>query len=425
MNTEVETSASLPFVDLYVIARSGSSTDPKGHEGALNLALRSLRRGTAKYPGTVIDAMIDRLGAEFSTLIDATSSAVHVTVLKRNLDAMVDLLAEIVTHPTFEDAAVAHVAREITADLTDALDDDRTLAGRHFRRTLFHAHPFGRPVAGTRTTLRALDRHAVVKAFSRTFTQANVTFAASGDITKSELDAIAARIGAGLSPTSVEAGEVPEPVGVKGRHLVIVDKPERSQTQIYIGALGTHPKDSDHAALTVGNTVFGGTFTSRLTREVRSKRGWSYGASSRLGRERVRDAFSMWTFPASKDAADCIALELKLLDTLVTKGVSAREASFVQSYLTRSAAFDVDTASKRLWRRLDEELLGLKPGWHDRHLKRLGSVTQAQINAALAKRLGTENLVISVVATASEVRAQLEAAIPDLASVRVVPFDTE
>ena len=63
-----------------------------------------------------------------------------------------------------------------------------------------------------------------------------------------------------------------------GRHLVFVDKPDRTQTQILIGGLGTSAHDADHVPLIVANAVFGGTFTSRLMQEVRSKRGWSYGA---------------------------------------------------------------------------------------------------------------------------------------------------
>ena len=82
-----------------------------------------------------------------------------------------------------------------------------------------------------------------------------------------------------------------------GRRLLVVDKPERTQTQILVGTLGTSPHDDDHVPLVVGNAVFGGTFTSRLMKEIRSKRGWSYGASARAGIERQRQSWVLWTFP--------------------------------------------------------------------------------------------------------------------------------
>src|SRR5690606_30281998 len=134
----------------------------------------------------------------------------------------------------------------------------------------------------------------------------------------------------GLPPNSqpealVSVEAVTEPSPRSGRNLVVVDKPERSQTQILIGGLGSSPHDPDHVPLLVANTVFGGTFTARLSEEVRSKRGWSYGAYSSLPYDRRRQAFSMWTFPASTDAAACVALELQLLESWVTEGITEAE----------------------------------------------------------------------------------------------------
>ena len=84
-----------------------------------------------------------------------------------------------------------------------------------------------------------------------------------------------------------------------GRRLLVVDKPERTQTQILVGTMGTSAHDDDHVPMVVGNAVFGGTFTSRLMKEIRSKRGWSYGASARTGIDRRRQSWVLWTFPAA------------------------------------------------------------------------------------------------------------------------------
>lgn len=131
----------------------------------------------------------------------------------------------------------------------------------------------------------------------------------------------------------------------------------------------------------------------------------------------------MWTFPAAGDAAACIGLQLKLLEQLVERGVTRRELDFARSYLIRSHAFETDTASKRLWQRLDARLMDLPRGYHARYLDRIASVTVDDVNDALRRRLSADDLVITVVATASELRGPLEDAIPELASTTVVPFD--
>ncbi len=421
----LEEAHDLPLVELYLVAGSGASHDTVGREGALNLALRSLRRGTATHDHTAIDAQIDRLGAEFGTSVDATSAMVHATVIRRNLDAFVDMVEDLVLRPSFPPEGVAQVAREIRADIIDSRDDDRTLAGRHFRRTLFAGHPYGRPTVGTPATLDHLTRADAVAARDHTFVRGNLLVAGSGDITHDQLNAIAQRLISGFADTPAPVTDLPEPKAPRGRNLVIVDKPARSQTQVYIGGLGTRARDRDHFPLMVANTIFGGTFTARLMREIRSKRGWSYGASSRLARDRAREAWSMWTFPAAADAARCIALQIHLLERFIADGVTARELSFARSYLTRSHAFEIDTAARRLWQQIDTRISKLPAGYPPDFVHRIEAVTLDEVNAAVRRRLSADNLVFTVVATASQLRSALETAIPDLASVRVIPFDAD
>jgi zinc protease len=421
----VEPSHDLPIVDVYIVTETGTALDPRHREGALHLCLRALRRGTRKRSAHEIDALIDRLGAELSTSADPTSSMLHATVIRRNLEPFLDMLGDIVTEPTLPSYEVAQVAREIRAEIIDMRDDDRTLAGRHFRRALFEGHPFGRASQGTPRSMERLNRGDAEAAWRRAFRRDNVIIAAAGDIRPAELEAFAERTLAGLGAASPHHDALPEPKALRGRHLVLVDKPARTQTQIYIGALGTKARDRDHMALVVGNTIFGGTFTARLMREIRSKRGWSYGASSRLGRERVRDAWWMWTFPAAADAGRCIALQLEMLRKLVEKGVSARELHFAKSYLARSQAFERDTAPKRLWHALDTRLLDLPRNYFEDYVERVQAVTLDEVNDALRRRLHPDHLLVTVVATASELRSSLEQAIPNLASTRVVPFDAD
>ncbi len=423
--TLVEESHDVPLVELVLATRGGSAGDAIGNEGALSLAFRSLRRGAGARRAFEIDEAVDRLGSEFGASIDVSGGSIHATVIRRKLEPFLDLFADLVLRPTFPKRELEQVIRETRADIVDSRNDDRSLAARAFRRTLFAGHPYGRPAGGTLETLGALTAESAVAAYRGALVRGNLVLGAAGDITAPELARIVADRLGGIPDGPSRALPIAEPVGPKGRHLLIVDKPARSQTQIYIGALGMHPSDRDHTALLVANTIFGGTFTARLMREVRSKRGWSYGASSRLGRDRARDAWYMWTFPAATDAAACVSLQLAMLEELLDRGVTDRELTFAKSYLTRSYAFEIDTAQKRLGQRLDEILLPLPKGYYAAHIDRVNAVTREDANAALRKRLSANNLLISIVATATEMRGPLEKAIPRLASTRVQPFDLD
>jgi zinc protease len=160
-------------------------------------------------------------------------------------------------------------------------------------------------------------------------------------------------------------------------------------------------------------------------REIRSKRGWSYGASSRVAIDRQRQAWVLWTFPAAEDVAPCLKLAIELTETWTQQGVTPREVKFIQSYLVRSHAFDVDTAAKRLHQALDVELLALPPTYYSGWVDQVRATTPEASSTAVRRRVSTENLLAVVVGTASQVLDPVRLAVPRLAECTVVPFDAE
>lgn len=421
----VEPHHDIPLAELLLVLPAGASHDPAGREGALAVGARSLRRGAGERRGHELDEAFDRLGAELSVSVDRLHTSVHLTALRRNLEPALALFSDVILRPRLEDAEVERVVREQRASIVDGFADDKGLAGRYLRRFLFAGHPYGMPGSGTLRSLGELDTATVRAAWKSACTRRGAVLGACGDVTLEELAPLVERYLGVLPDTPAPVASLPEAEPVKGRHLVLVDKPERSQTQLLVGTLGSHATDKDHVPLAVGNTVFGGTFTSRLMREVRSKRGWSYGASSRLGNGRVRDAWWMGTFPAAQDAAACLALELGLLEKWVREGVSEREASFARSFLVQGHPFEVETAGRRLGRRVDVALGDVPEDYYDRWLERVEGSTQSKINKALKARIHPEDLVVAVVATADTLRASLEKSLPGLRSTVVVPFDSD
>jgi zinc protease len=315
--------------------------------------------------------------------------------------------------------------RETESELIESRDNDRALARRWFRRKLFDGHPYARPISGTIGSVRSFEVADVRAIYRRMMTSNNLVFACAGMIDPERALELARRLSSSLPAGEALSDTVPEPAFKAGRHLVIVDKPERTQTQILIGGRGTLPSDADHIALHIANTVFGGTFTARMTREIRSERGWSYGAYSNLPYDRHRQAFSMWTFPKAQDAAACVKLELDLLTAWRERGITKSELAWVKRYLVRSHAFAIDTAAKRVGLKLDADLYRLPPGYHEQFLERIQAVTLDQANAALTERITADDLLVCVVGTENEIGSALRDSIPNLKSAEVVPFDAE
>jgi zinc protease len=421
----LETSHDVPLVSFVVALRCGSASDPPGKTGLSRIAMRMLRRGCQGFTSEQIDFRIDSLGAEMAVDTSHSTVGVHAQVIARNLSAFVDLIAAMLATPTFPAEELERLKRESVAEIIEARDSDRLVAQKAMQRTLFEGHPYSLSSGGTVPTVQSITREDVVAFYRRYVVRKNIVLGIAGDVTAAAAPALAERLLAALPDGQAAPDLVVEPTMRPGRRLLVVDKPERTQTQILVGTSGTSAHDDDHVPFMVGNSVFGGTFTSRLMKEIRSKRGWSYGASARAGVDRRRQSWVLWTFPAAEDAGPCLKLSVELMDTWVNGGVTPREVAFIQRYLVRSHAFEIDTAAKRLHQGLDVETLGLPADYFSSWTERVRAVTPESATAAVKNRLRTSDLLVVVVGTAAQVLEPLRSAVPGLSEVSVVPFDVE
>jgi len=251
-------------------------------------------------------------------------------------------------------------------------------------------------------------------------TAPNLVLGIAGDVSSHDLPKLIERalrpLGKGKAPPIALAA----PVRVPGRRLVIVDKPGRTQTQMFVGTLGSRLRDGDFHTLLVANTAFGGTFSAPLVQEVRAQRGYSYSASSRLGADREREAWTIYTHPSAENVSPCLSLELSLVERFVARGPSAAELRFAKSYLVKSHAFDLDTPQKRLEPRVEAEVQGLPRSFHEQFVERVSHVELEAARAAIHRRLSSDDLTIALVATARDVVPSLRSLVDD---VHVVSFD--
>lgn len=421
----VESDHALPLVQLSIAAMPGAVLDPPGKEGLTRLTARLMRRTAHGLDANRVDEQLDSLGSSLGAEVGYSSVGFSGSVLRRSLGDYIEILRGVLNHPGFAASEFERLKRQTLAEIVEHRDDDRTLARMWFRRTLFENHPYGRGVVGTSQSVASLTLDDVRGAYDQISTHGAFTIALAGDVTEAEAKQITATLLGDRQRNEEPPTPSPEEVVPQGLRLLLVDKPERTQTQILIGGLGTHAHDPDHIALCVANTVFGGTFTARLTQAVRAERGWSYGAYSYLPIDRFRQAFSMWTFPAAADAAPCIELELKMLEEWVERGVSAEELLWAKRYLVRSHVFSSDTAAKRMSLTQEEVVLKLPPAYYAKFPEWVEAVTLEEVNAAIKRRISLKDLLIVVLGSEPDVGASVRGVVPRHAKVQVVSYDAE
>lgn len=422
-----EAAETLPLCHFTITLRTGSACDPDDRRGQTRLMARMLRMGARGMSAQAVEQQLDAMGAQLSIGLGPAFVHISAVVVERNFDALLALLGRLLSEPAFRPADLRRLKDETRAGIAAGYDDDGVLAGRHFRQFCLPEHAYGRATVGTEAGLRATGAKHLREQHAALVVGGNVIFGVAGRLPRAQVRAAVDRHFSWLPKTTLAPGLVPDepaPKLPRGRRILIVDKPERTQTQVLVGALGTRARDRDHTALLVADTAFGGLFTSRLTTEVRGKRGYSYGASSGFGQQRQRDLWYMRTAPATADAVDCLALQLSLYDDWVQGGLRARELAVARNYLRRSVAFHSDTSAKRIDQRVDIELFGLPRDYHSGFADRVAEVGVAEANAATRRRMSLTDLSITLVATADTILPALEE-LPGVDEIRVVPFEAE
>jgi len=413
MKVIVEPSPDTPLVWFDIAIHGGASADPLGVEGLHRHAALLARRGAGTRKRAELDETLDSLGAALDVSVSRDSIGLSGVALSRHLDAVIDLAADILAAPRFDEDEHARLLRETPQVLDEIRDDDSALATRWFDWLCCPGHPYGRTSLGTEASLAqigVLQRDGARALWKREVVPENMIIGLAGDVDEANAARLVQRLIERLPPGTATPLATNLSTPAPGRRVILVDKSDRTQAQLRIGHLATRYGQPDTAALAIAEAIFGGMFSSRLMQEIRVKRGWSYGAGCALRRSRLPHWFEIWTAAAIDVAGSAVALTLELYAEYADKGPTDDEVDFARSYLIGAMPFHVATARQRMQLAVRDALFELPAGYTARLPEALGQLTAAEVRAACARQFHPDNTVTVAVTTAEQARRGLEAA---------------
>lgn len=177
----------IPIVVVRVGVPGGAVHDPDDALGLASLTAELLTRGTARRSGPEIDRAIEFVGGSLEAGAGSDGASVTLSVLKKDLALGLDLLAEVLLHPTFPADELARKVADIQAALRRSEQSPETVAGRELTRLVFPGHPYARPASGTIESVGKLTREQVVAFHARHYRADGATIVAVGDITAGEI----------------------------------------------------------------------------------------------------------------------------------------------------------------------------------------------------------------------------------------------
>jgi zinc protease len=374
----------VPIVAVRVFTRAGAVFDPADRPGLANLTGALLTRGTAKRTGPEIDAAIEFVGGSLEAGAGRDGLTASLSVLRKDLELGLDLLAEAVLSPAFPEAEVKRKVAQIQAGIKRSEEDPGTVAARALGRLVFPNHPYGRPVEGTVESVGKLTRGDVVAFYRGHVRPDTAIVAVVGDVTVDEARRLVqARLGGWARP-GAPAPEVPAAPGGAPPGAETIARP-LTQATILLGRQAVRQVDPDYFPLAVASYVLGGGSASRLYGRVRDDGGLAYAVYSYVspGRHGASFVVSAQTRVGEVGrVADILGEELARLGR---EPVRDDELRLAQDYLIGSFPLRLDTTAKVADFVVAVEAQGLGLDYADRYKAAIAGVTAAEVQRVAAK----------------------------------------
>ena len=324
----------IPFVSLEIEFIGGTSLDAPGKRGATYLMSGLLEEGTGDLDSQGFAEARDALAAQFSFSTRADTFSVSARMLTENRDAAVALLHGAIVTPRFDQSALDRVREQVLSGLRSDEKSPDTIAPRTFDALAFGDHPYATPGEGSIASVSALTREDMIAAHKGALALDRIHVAAAGDITAAELAILLDTLFAGLPETGAalpaRAPWLLEP------GVTVNDFPS-PQSVVFFGHQGITRDDPDFfAAYILNEAMGGGRFSARLMREVREKRGLTYGIGTFLAPMDHAEMY-LGQFSASNDkVAEAIEVIRAEWAKVATGGLTETELAEVKTYLTGS-----------------------------------------------------------------------------------------
>ena len=394
----------LPMVDVQIDFDAGARRDPANQAGLASATAEMMSKGVAAMGGApamdenVLGEAWADLGATLSLNASNDRFSVNLRSLTRTelLDGAVQLAARQLAHPSFPTAVWQSERERWQASLAEAKTQPAYVAGRAFAAAVYGTHPYGHDT--TPAHLQAIEV-GHLRAFHARYVQAcQARVSIVGALNRAQAQARVTQLLAGLPQTKACATlpGVPE-VQALARAQDIAIPFESAQAHVFIGQPGIARQSPDFLALTVGNYVLGGGgFVSRLTEQVREKRGMSYSVSSYFSPSMHAGAFRIALQTRANQAAQAVQVAREVLADFVQRGPTEAEVQAAKDNLIGGFALRLDSNRKLLDNVSNIAWYDLPLDYLDTWSDKVQRLTAADIQAAFARTLQPERMVTVV-----------------------------
>ena len=392
----------LPILDMQITFDAGAARDGK-QLGLAVLTNGLLAEGAGGLSAEQISEQFDSIGARFGNDAQRDMSMLTLRSLseKKYLDPAIKLLATILQKPEFPQAAFERERNRLLQAIKQRKQRPGKLADLSFFKAVYNDHPYGSLPSGMAETVEALTIEDLKTFYKKYFVDKNAVISIVGNFTRSQAGQLAESVIKDL-PAGKRAAALPEVTALEAAATINIEHPS-AQTHILVGQPGIKRGDPDYFALYVGNHILGGSgLTSRLSNEIREKRGLSYSTYSYFSPMRREGPFTIGLQTRNDAASEALSVVQEELKKFIATGPTQEELDAAKKNITGGFPLRISSNKKIIGYIGMIGFYGLPLDYLDNFNNNIEALTIKDIQDAFQRRLNPDKMVTVMVGGKSE-----------------------
>ena len=397
----------VPKVTAILTFRSATTaTDRVRHQGIAQIAASVANEGTDIRSSKQIKEELRSIGGSLSLGSDADSTTMTAVALSEFSTRLFDLMSDVTQHPAFPESELKLAKDNTIQQIRASRADPNFLVNERFQKAVFGNHPYSF-VVPSEMYINALNREDLRKFVASFYIPNSSHLIVVGDIDPDKTFAEIEKAFGGWKTGTVPAQENPATPTRDKRQIYFVNRPGSIQSAIYIGNITIPRKDKDYFAIRTANIIFGGSFYSRLTRNIRESKGYTYSPFSSSNTQAIAGSFVTGAAVRNEVTGPTLLEMFYELDRMRVLPVTEEELNAAKEYSTGNFSVELASQAGLAFRISSIYLYDLDKSFIEDFRPKISALTTADIQRVAAKYFDTYHAAVVIVGDWDKVKDQV------------------
>ena len=383
----------LRSVSIGVWVKTGSRDEDPRSNGISHFIEHMLFKGSANRSAEDIARQVDSIGGNMDAFTAKECICFNMKVVDEHLPVAIDILSDLVLNPLFKEEDIAREKGVILEEIKMDEDSPDYLVHEIFTQSFFKDHPLGKPILGTRDTVKKFERSSVFDFYKQCFTPENIVVSAAGNLEHKKFVDLVKRHFAQLKPTKTNRkSRRPETAS----RIMLRNKKSLEQVQICMGVPSYPIAHEKRYASYILNSLLGGGMSSRLFQNIRERQGLAYAIYSDLSPYRDTGCLCVYAGTSRESAGEVVQSVVRELFRLKSETVSAEELRRSKDQLKGSLMLSLESSTSRMSNLARQEMYFDHFFTLDELIERIEAVSADDLRAMAEEFFRTESIAVTV-----------------------------